>query len=469
MSRKLKLGVIALLLTASGFAQAAGTETVDLLIKNGHILTINDQMEVIANGYVAVNDHKIVAVGGMKDLSAISAKKVLDVAGDIVMPGMINTHTHASMTVFRSLADDVADRLARYIFPLEAKFVSRDMVRIGADLANVEMVEGGVTTYADMYYFEDEVAKTVDKIGMRAVLGETVIKFPVADAKNADEGIAYGLKFIKEYRNHPLITPAFAPHAPTTNTAEALQKVARLSLELDVPVLIHLAETPEESEKIAKQTNGLTPVAYMDSIGALNQNLIAAHAIFVDANDIILLKKHDVKVAHNMGANIKSGKGVAPVPKMLAAGVTVGLGTDGPMSGNTISVMDQLSQVAKVHKLVNNDRTLMPPVEVVKMATIGGAKTLMLDKKVGSLVVGKQADLIVVNTKSSHMMPIYNPYSALVYSAYATDVRHSIIDGRLIMEDRRISTVDEGKIRQQAQEFSNTLRAYLVDKGEIVR
>lgn len=469
MHRYLKQGIIALLFATSGLALAANPETVDMLIKNGHILTINDQMQVISNGYVAINNHKIVAVGDMKDLPAINAKKVLDVAGDIVMPGMINTHTHASMTVFRSLADDVADRLTRYIFPLEAKFVSRDMVRIGADLANVEMVEGGVTTYADMYYFEDEVAKTVDKIGMRAVLGETVIKFPVADAQNADEGIAYGLKFIQEYRHHPLITPAFAPHAPITNTPEALQKVARLSLELDVPVMIHLAETPEESEKIAKQTQGLTPVGYMESIGALNKNLIAAHAIFVNDQDIALLKKYDVKVAHNMGANIKSGKGVAPVPKMLAAGVTVGLGTDGPMSGNTISVMDQLNQVAKLHKLVNNDRTLMPPVEVIKMATLGGAKTLMLENKVGSLVVGKQADLIVVNTRSSHMMPMYNPYSALVYSAYATDVRHSIIDGRLIMEDRKILTVDEAQIRQQAQAFSDTLRTYLVGKGEIVR
>lgn len=469
MRCKLKLGWLAWLLAASGLAQSAAAQTVDLLIKNGHVLTINEQMEVIANGYVAVRDHKIVGVGEMKNLPAYNARKVLDVSGDIVMPGMINTHTHASMTVFRSLADDVADRLTRYIFPLEAKFVSRDMVRIGADLANVEMVEGGVTTYADMYYFEDEVAKTVDRIGMRAVLGETVIKFPVADANNADEGIAYALKFIKEYKNHPLITPAFAPHAPTTNTTETLQKVARLSLELDVPVLIHLAETPEESERIAKQTNGLSPVAYMDSIGALNRKLIAAHAIFVDANDIALLKKNDVKVAHNMGANTKSGKGVAPVPKMLAAGVTVGLGTDGPMSGNTISVMDQLNQVAKLHKLVNNDRTLMPPVDVVKLATMGGAKTLMLDQKIGSLVVGKQADLIVVNTKSSHMVPIYNPYSALVYSAYATDVRHSIIDGRLIMEDRKILTVDEGRIRQQAKAFSDTLRAHLIEKGEIVR
>ncbi len=246
------------------------------MITNGTVLTMNPAREVIENGTVVVKDNKILAVGNADLAKKYTAEKQLDVDGDIVMPGLINTHTHVSMTVFRSLADDVPDRLHRYIFPLESALVSRDMVRIGANLGNVEMLKGGVTTYADMYYFEDEVAKTVDKIGMRAVLGETVIKYPVADAKNADEGIAYALNFIEEYKDHPRITPAFAPHGPYTNTTETLQKISELSLKLNVPVLMHLAESHREQEVIAERSGGKSPVQYMHDIGALNRNLVGA-------------------------------------------------------------------------------------------------------------------------------------------------------------------------------------------------
>lgn len=266
----------------------------DLMITDAMVLTMNGDKTVYQNGTVVVKENKIIAVGGAELAKQYQAKQVLDVDGDIVMPGLINTHTHVSMTVFRSLGDDVPDRLHRYIFPLESKLVSRDMVRIGANLGNVEMLKGGVTTYADMYYFEDEVAKTVDKIGMRAVLGQSVIQFPVADAKNADEGIQYALNFIEQYKNHPRITPAFAPHAPYTNTTETLQKIAKLSLEKQVPVLIHLAESDREQEKIAARANGLSPVQYMHQIGALNANLVGAHMILVDDKDIELVKASDM-------------------------------------------------------------------------------------------------------------------------------------------------------------------------------
>ncbi|MGL5501283.1 MAG: amidohydrolase, partial [Plesiomonas shigelloides] len=337
--------VLALTIAAVSFSGYAAQQA-DLMITDGTVLTMNPQNQVFEQGTVVVKGNKIIAVGGPELAKQYKADKVLDVDGDIVMPGLINTHTHASMTVFRSLADDVPDRLHRYIFPLENKMVSRDMVRVGANLANVEMVKGGVTTYADMYYFEDEVAKTVDKIGMRAVLGESVIKFPVADAKNADEGIQYAVNFINEYKDHPRITPAFAPHAPYTNTTEHLQQIAKLSQELDVPVMIHLAETDREVEEIAKRTGGKSPVQYMADIGALNNKVLAAHAIEVNDKDMDLLKQYDVGVAHNMSANIKSAKGVAPVTTMLEKGIRVGLGPDGPMSGNTITPMDELGQVA---------------------------------------------------------------------------------------------------------------------------
>lgn len=450
------------LFTSSAFA----IENVDLMITDALVLTMDKDKHIYEEGTVVIKGNKIVAVGDKALEKQYQAKKVLDVDGDIVMPGLINTHTHVSMTVFRSLGDDVPDRLHRYIFPLESKLVSRDMVRIGANLGNVEMVKGGVTTYADMYYFEDEVAKTVDKIGMRAILGESVIKFPVADAKNADEGIQYALNFIEEYKDHPRITPAFAPHAPYTNTTETLQKVAKLSVEQDVPVMIHLAESHREEEDIAKRADGLSPVAYMDSIGALNNKLIGAHMILVDDKDIERVKKSDMGVAHNMSANIKSAKGVSPALKMYDQGVRIGLGTDGPMSGNSLSIIDEFNQVAKVHKLVNNDRAAMPPMKVIDMATMGGARALHMEDKIGSLEAGKLADIIIIDTKAPNMVPIYNPYSALVYSANAGNVRTTIVDGKILMQERKMLTVDEDAIRNEAIEFTKKVRETVLDSGE---
>lgn len=441
----------------------------DMMIVDGTVLTMDAQNKIIEQGTVVIDKNKIIAVGGPELAKQYQAAKVLDVDGDIVMPGLINTHTHASMTVFRSLADDVPDRLHRYIFPLESKMVSRDMVRIGANLANAEMVKGGVTTYVDMYYFEDEVAKTVDKIGLRAVLGESVIQFPVADAKNADEGIAYAVNFINQYKDHPRITPAFAPHAPYTNTTEHLQKIAKLSQELDVPVMIHLAETDREQEEIAKRTGGKSPVQYMADIGALNNKVIAAHAIMVDEKDLDLLKQYDVGVAHNISANTKSAKGVAPVTAMLAKGIRVGLGTDGPMSSNTLTTMNELGLVGKVHKLANKDRAAMPPITVVEMATMGSAKALHMEDKLGSIEAGKLADIIIVDTKSPNMVPMYSPYAALVYGANGANVRHTIVDGKILMEDRQLQTVNEKEIIQEAQKFAKQVRETVIASGEAVK
>lgn len=460
--------LLALSIITASMASYAMTPA-DMMIVDGTVLTMDAQNKIIEQGTVVIEKNKIIAIGGPELAKQYQATKVLDVDGDIVMPGLINTHTHASMTVFRSLADDVPDRLHRYIFPLESKMVSRDMVRIGANLANAEMVKGGVTTYVDMYYFEDEVAKTVDKIGLRAVLGESVIQFPVADAKNADEGITYAVNFINEYKDHPRITPAFAPHAPYTNTTEHLQKIAKLSQELDVPVMIHLAETDREQEEIAKRTGGKSPVQYMADIGALNNKVIAAHAIMVDEKDLDLLKQYDVGVAHNISANTKSAKGVAPVTAMLAKGIRVGLGTDGPMSSNTLTTMNELGLVGKIHKLANKDRAAMPPITVVEMATMGSAKALHMEDKLGSLEVGKLADIIVVDTKSPNMVPMYSPFAALVYGANGANVRHTIVDGKILMEDRKLQTVDEKEIIQEAQKFAKQVRETVIASGEAVK
>ncbi|MEC6813742.1 amidohydrolase [Photobacterium toruni] len=466
---KKTLLAVSLAATSLISTSAYAIENVDLLIKNATVLTMDQDKTVFDNGLIAVKGNKIYAVTDGTNLSEYKAIKTIDADGDIVMPGLINSHTHASMTVFRSMADDVPDRLHRYIFPLEKKLVSRDMVRIGAQLGNVEMLKGGVTTYADMYYFEDEVAKTVDQIGMRAILGETIIQFPVASAKTPEDGIKYTLNFIEQYKDHPRITPAFAPHGPYTNSTETLQTIAKLSLKHDVPVMMHLAESDREREVIAKRSGGLSPIKYMESIGALNSNFLAAHVIDANDEDIAILKKHDVGVAHNMSANIKSAKGVAPALKMFNDGLRIGLGTDGPMSGNTLSTIDEFNQVAKVHKLVNKDRAAMPPINVIEMATIGAARALHMEDKIGSLEVGKLADIIVIDTKAPNMIPVYNPYSALVYSAYATNVKHSVVDGKLLMEDRNILTVNEKTVRDEALKFADVVRKTVVESGEIVQ
>ncbi|MCD9551567.1 amidohydrolase family protein [Photobacterium carnosum] len=466
---KKTLLAVSLAATSLISTSAYAIENVDLLIKNATVLTMDQDKTVFDNGLVAVKGNKIYAVTDGSNISEYKAIKTIDADGDIVMPGLINAHTHASMTVFRSMADDVPDRLHRYIFPLEKKLVSRDMVRIGAQLGNVEMLKGGVTTYADMYYFEDEVAKTVDQIGMRAVLGETIIQFPVASAKTPEDGIKYTLNFIEQYKNHPRITPAFAPHGPYTNSTETLQTIAKLSIQYDVPVMMHLAESKREREVIAKRSGGLSPIKYMESIGVLNSNFLAAHVIDANDEDIAILKKHDVGVAHNMSANIKSAKGVAPALKMFNDGLRIGLGTDGPMSGNTLSTIDEFNQVAKVHKLVNKDRAAMPPINVIEMATIGAARALHMEDKIGSLEVGKLADIIVIDTKAPNMIPVYNPYSALVYSAYATNVKHSVVDGKLLMENRNILTVNEKTVRDEALKFADVVRKTVVESGEIVQ
>ncbi|WP_274369466.1 amidohydrolase [Morganella morganii] len=455
------------LLAAACSAYAA--DPADLMITDGTVLTMNPDNTVFEHGTVVVSDGKIVAVGGPELTAKYQAKKVLDVNGDIVMPGLINTHTHGSMTVFRSLGDDVPDRLHRYIFPLENKLVSRDMVRTGANLANIEMIKGGVTTYADMYYFEDEVAKTVDKAGLRAVLGETIINFPVADAQTPEEGIAYAVRFINEYKDHPRITPAFAPHGPYTNSTENLQKIAALSEELNVPVMIHLAETDREKDEIAKRTGGKSPVQYMADIGVLNNRLLAAHVIMADDNDLNLLKKYDVGVAHNISANTKSAKGVAPVTQMLEKGIRTGLGTDGPMSSNTLTTMNELNLVGKIHKLETKNRAAMPPLTVVEMATIGSARALHMEDKIGSLETGKRADIIVVDTKAPNMVPVYSPYAALVYGANGANVRHTIVDGVILMEDRQLLTVNENEIIHDAQRFADKVRETVRASGEEVK
>ena len=439
------------------FNGAYAVEDASLVITHGTILTMNKDKTIIHDGVVVVQGNKITAVGDQSLEAQYRSKLTLDVGGDIVMPGLINAHTHLSMTVFRTLGEDITNRLHRYIFPLESQFVDEEMVRIGAQLGALEHIKGGTTTLADMYYFEQEVAKVIDKIGLRAVLGATILSGKTPDAANPEEAIKNTLEFIDNYQNHPRITPAFAPHGPYTNDTKTLQKITRLSKRMEVPVLIHLAESDREVAVI-KERSGLSPVAYMEQIGALTRFLTAAHLLRVNDEDILMLQAADVGIAHNMSANIKSAKGVAPAIAMFKQGLRIGLGTDGPMSGNTLSIVDELGQVAKLHKLVNKDRTAMPAVDVVTMATMGGARALHLEQVIGSLEAGKLADMVVIDTKSPNMVPIYDVYAALVYSAYATNVRHSIVNGKLLMRNRKVLSVSETSLVDEAIKYSKRIK-----------
>jgi cytosine/adenosine deaminase-related metal-dependent hydrolase len=439
----------ALGLGASMTARAADAPLpADLIVTNAHVVTMNARKDVIENGAVIIKDSLIFAVGPGALADRYVAPKTIDAGGDLVLPGMINTHTHAPMTVFRGLGDDVPDRLRRFIFPLEKNLVDRELVYWGALHGIIEMIEGGVTTMVNMYYFEEEVARAAKRAGMRGVLGQTVINFPAPDSSEPYGGLARVREFAAAYRGDPLITPAIAPHAPYTVDREHLLKVAALSAELDLPVLMHVAEMTEEMTSLRKDYN-MTPIEYLDSVGLLNRRLIAAHCIFVTDADIALLKARDAGIAHNMVANIKSAKGVAPVLKMFNQDLRVGLGTDGPMSGNTLDVIGQLGYVAKLHKLDNKDRNVMPALNVVEMATRGGARALHREDQLGSLEPGKLADVIIIDKDATHLIPLYDPYSALVYAASPRDVRTTIIHGRVVMEDRRITTVDVAEVRAQ--------------------
>ena len=447
-----------LFVSCCALGTASAVEPADLAITHAYVLTMDSARHIYEDGVVIIKAGKIVTVGPAPIAANYRATRTINAAGDIVMPGMVNTHTHVSMTVFRGLADDVPDRLTRYIFPLERKLVDREIVYWGALHGMVEMVQGGVTTLADMYYFEDEVARAARRIGMRGILGETVVNFPAPDASDPYGGTQYALQFIHDFRGDPLVTPAFAPHAPYTVDAVHLRQIQKQADAQNVPILMHVAEMPDEVAGIRKDFN-MTPVEYLDSIGLLTSRLVAAHLIFTTDSDIALLKARDVGIGHNLVSNIKAGKGVAPAGKMFSAGARIGLGTDGPMSGNTLDLIGQLGYVAKVHKLASQDRNAMPAVNVVEMATMGGARALHMEDRIGSLDAGKFADLIVLDHTVTTMTPFYDVYSTLVYAATARDVRTTIIQGKVIMEDRKVNTVDVNEVRQHMVALARKIAA----------
>ena len=426
------------------------------IIKNINILTMNSNEDIIEDGIVAYKSNKIIYVGNENLYENEENIELIDGKNGILMPGMINCHTHVSMIPFRSLADDYKDRLKRYLFPLEQKLVDKKLTYIGAKYGISEMLLGGVTTFCDMYYFEDEVAKAAKELNIRGILCETIVDFPSPDSKEKFGGLEYSKWFIEKWKDDELITPGLAPHAPYTNTDESLIDAYNISKRYNVPLTMHVAEMDYELEECKEKYN-LTPIGYLDKLGILDSNFISAHTVLVDDNDIKILKERKVKISHNIGANSKGAKGVMPISKMMDNNIDIGLGTDGPMSGNTLDIITQMSQVGKIHKLFNNDRTLLPSIELVKMATIGGAKVLGIDDEVGSIEVGKKADLVLIETQSVNMQPIYDYYSTIVYSSNPSNVDTVIINGDIVVKDKQLISGDFNKIRKDLLELKNKI------------
>jgi 5-methylthioadenosine/S-adenosylhomocysteine deaminase len=453
---------ILLLAGASVLGQAApgAVRAVTLIVTNGIVVTMDGGGRVLSPGAVAIDGRDIVAVETPPAIAAAyRAKESIDARGAVVMPGLINTHTHAPMVLYRGLADDLAlmDWLQKYIFPAEAKTVTPAFVRAGTRLAALEMIRSGTTTYADMYYFEEEIARVTRAAGLRAVLGQTIIKFPVPDAKTPEEGLSRTERFLKEFASDDLIVPAVAPHAMYTLEAETLKRARQLADREHVPVILHLAETQDEV-KIAAEQHQATPVGYLESLGFFGPRTLAAHAVQLTAQDIVILKKRGVGVSHNPESNMKLASGTAPVPALRRAGVPVGLGTDGAASNNDLDMFESMRQAALLHKLESGDPRTLPAAEVLAMATREGAAALGMERIIGSLEPGKRADLIVVSMSAARQTPMYDPLSHLVYTTRGDDVRTTMVNGKILMREGKVLTLDEPAVLAEARKLAAEVR-----------
>ncbi|HEX6283989.1 MAG TPA: amidohydrolase [Pyrinomonadaceae bacterium] len=443
----------------AGQRRSQRAQPVDLLVLGGTIVTMDQTRRVIDNGGIAVSNGRIVAIGPRGEIErGYTSRQRVSSVGKVLTPGLINGHTHVPMVLFRGLADDLdlQDWLTKYIFPAEAKNVTEEFVRVGTRLGLAEMIRGGTTTYCDMYYFEDAIADETAKAGVRGVLGETVIDFPVADNKNNAEAMAYVERFVARWKGHELIIPAIAPHAPYTVSEEHLKAVRAFSDRTGAPIVTHISETKREVDDSVK-AKGASPVAYLDRIGFLNERVIAAHVVWPQGSDIAILQRRGVGVVHNPQSNMKLAAGVAPVPRMLSEGVLLGLGTDGAASNNDLNMWEEMDTVAKLHKVFTGDPKVISAQQAFELATIRGAQALHLEKEIGSLEVGKRADLLIINRDTLNRIPAYNIYSDLVYATKAADVETVVINGRIVMRDRRLLTLNETAVKNDARAFRDKI------------
>jgi 5-methylthioadenosine/S-adenosylhomocysteine deaminase len=467
------LAALALLLHSAftpGPAPAAAQrlKRVDLIVSGGTVVTMDAARAVIEDGAVAVAGGRVVAVGKRADvLRGYAAREVIDARGHAVIPGLVNGHTHIPMTLFRGIADDLDlnEWLTKFIFPAEARNVTEEFVRAGTQLGLAEMIRGGTTTYCDMYYFEDAIAEETERAGVRGLLGETVIDFPVPDNKTWPAAMAYVARFVARWKGNRLITPAVAPHAPYTVSEAHLREVRAFSDRTGAPVVTHVAETRKEVEDVTRDHGG-RPVEYLARIGFLSPRTVAAHTVHLTEDEIGLLKQHGVGSVHNPQSNMKLASGVAPVPQMLRAGVALGLGTDGAASNNDLDMWEEMDTAAKLHKLATNDPKVVTAEEALALATIGGARALHMDSEIGSIEAGKRADLVIVDLDGLHQTPRYNVYSHLVYTTKASDVRTVVIEGRVVMRDRRLLTLNEPLIKQRARAIRERISRSLRPEAE---
>lgn len=444
---------------------ATKKEPVDWLLKARYVVTMDEHHRIIEQGAVAVSGARIVAVGTQADLAArFQAKHTLDKPDAILAPGLIDTHTHAPMSLLRGLAEDkrLDDWLTNYIFPAESKFVTADFVQAGTRLACVEMVLAGITTYTDMYYFEEAEAEAVEEVGVRGVLGQTIIGFPAPDNRSWQDALANAERYLQHYQKDELITPALAPHAIYSTPDEALIAAHKLAVKYDAPLLIHLAEIARERDDALTKRN-LTPVQVLEKLGVLDGRVVAAHSIYLDANDIEILRKHGTGIAHCPSSNTKMAAGVAHVTEMLQAGLHVGLGTDGFAGSNdTADLFREMDLAAKLQKVTRMDPTVLPAEQVFEMATMGGARALGMERQIGSLELGKRADIIAITLQSAHSVPLAdNLYAQMVHADLASDVEDVFINGKQVVADRKVLTVDTQAVYGKAREYRKRIAAQL--------
>ena len=437
----------------------SGKTHVDLLLKNGMLLTMDTDDRRFSPGAVAIQGERIIAVGPSLQVEAsVQTKKVLDAAGCVIIPGLVNAHTHAAMTLFRGLADDLPlmDWLQDYIFPAERNLTA-DMVYWGTMLACAEMILSGTTTFCDMYLFENKVAEAARDAGMRALVGEVLYDFPSPHYGSIENGLNFTESLIEQWKGDPLVRIAVEPHAPYTCSPQLLQRCQALAERHGVSLITHLSENQKEVDEVLRNY-GRRPVAHLDNLGLLNSNLIADHCVALDDRDMELLASRDVQVVHNPESNMKLASGIAPVARLLQMGVNVGLGTDGCASNNDLDLFGEMDSCAKLHKVANMDSTALSARTTLRMAMRNGAKALGLDDKIGEISPGKWADLIVVDFQKPHLVPLYEPASQLVYACRGADVKHTIIHGRLVMEDRQILSMDVNEVMEHARKYSQIIK-----------
>lgn len=450
-------------------------ETVDFLLTNANVLTIDRQLRKYEKGAVAVKGDSIVAVGPEAEITTrYTASQTIDCGEKVLMPGLVNAHTHVPMTLLRGLADDLRLDvwLMGYMMPVEREYVSPDFVRLGTLLACAEMIQSGVTTFADMYYFEEDIAKATADAGMRALCAQTVLKFPTPDAQSFEESLAYARDFITRWKGHPLIVPSVAPHAPYTCTDQILRATAELAVEFDVPLHTHLAETANEVDNMRRE-QGMPVIPYVKKQGLFDAKVLAAHCVHIDEGEMRTMLHARAGIAHNPSSNLKLASGIAPVKRMLDIGLNVGIGTDGPASNNDLDMFEEVRLAAFLAKGASGDPTALPAQTALLMATRMGAQAMHIGHITGSLEPGKRADLILVDLSPLHNMPRFRHdpnglYSQIVYAGKSTDVTDVMINGKWVMRGRALLTLNQEELLVSAQEYARSIDTFLMHREKSV-